>query len=246
MKKLITLVLLFNGMLYGQPIPNNDEVEFKEDIIFDNNVYLGNDASDSTIGVGTIAYELGSKQMVFGSIFALTDHDSILFHIDMEDNVFLGVDSAIRIYNTTGLTEFHQAASVFLQIVNDSVFGLTNDRSDTLIFIGLDSLYRIGIVNQDIVTVLGLYPESFVSTNPEEGITKIEASNHIVLDASIQYPYSTSNVSNPPTQAELDAAFGSAPVDGFTARVKDSNSNNLYECMFIGTDWYVFSATIAP
>lgn len=58
----------------------------------------------------------------------------------------------------------------------------------------------------------------------------------------------TSDVTNPPTDAELDAIYGTPATvgNGFTGNVKDSNSDNFYEVKAIGSQWYTIAATLAP
>lgn len=58
----------------------------------------------------------------------------------------------------------------------------------------------------------------------------------------------TTNVSNPPTDAELDAAFGTPATvgAGFTAYIDDNNADtNFYQVVSNGTSWWVFTGTKA-
>ena len=58
---------------------------------------------------------------------------------------------------------------------------------------------------------------------------------------SIRVKQVVHNVTNPPTAAELTAAFGAAPAvlgDGFLGLVDDSDSANMYSCVIISGAWY--------
>jgi len=58
----------------------------------------------------------------------------------------------------------------------------------------------------------------------------------------------TDNVSNPPTDAELDAIFGAPGTvgAGFTAYINDNgDGNNFYQVVSDGTNWWIFTATKA-
>jgi len=58
----------------------------------------------------------------------------------------------------------------------------------------------------------------------------------------------TTNVSNPPTDAELDSAFG-APATletGFTAYINDNGAgNDFYQVTADGTNWWISTYTKA-
>lgn len=73
--------------------------------------------------------------------------------------------------------------------------------------------------------------------------------NTEVLEADeLHMDVASSNVSNPPTDAQLDALFGTpaAVGNGFVRYLKDSDSNNTYQVIAVGAQWYSFSATLAP
>lgn len=60
----------------------------------------------------------------------------------------------------------------------------------------------------------------------------------------IQKVYTT-NVSNPPTASELNAAYPNA-VDGETIYIDDNNANtNFYQVVKKGTSWWIFTGTKA-
>lgn len=88
-------------------------------------------------------------------------------------------------------------------------------------------------------------PELFLD---KAGQDVLEISVGTLITGNLDLPYNTSNVTNPPTDAEIDAIFGTAAAagDGFTARIKDSNSNNFYTVVAVGSAWYTFAATLAP
>jgi hypothetical protein len=65
--------------------------------------------------------------------------------------------------------------------------------------------------------------------------------------AMIQKVY-TPDVSDPPTQGEIDSEFGSASVagSGFTAYINDNGEGSaFYQVVSDGTKWWVFSASAA-
>jgi len=57
----------------------------------------------------------------------------------------------------------------------------------------------------------------------------------------------SSNVSNPPTDAELDALFTSPATqgDGWTVYIDDSDSDNFYQIVASGSLWFIFTAAEA-
>lgn len=67
------------------------------------------------------------------------------------------------------------------------------------------------------------------------------------VDGNIKQKITTSNVANPPTDAQLDTLFGlpASNGDGWTAYVKDSSSTNFYQVVAVGTAWYTFTAVLA-
>lgn len=68
-----------------------------------------------------------------------------------------------------------------------------------------------------------------------------------IVDAidSANLPYSEDDVTNPPTAAELDAAFPNAE-QGFIGAVNDNGAGtNYYVCAYDGTNWWTVAATKA-
>jgi hypothetical protein len=67
-------------------------------------------------------------------------------------------------------------------------------------------------------------------------------------DGTIQIRYSTADVSNPPTGAELDAAFGT-PADvgaGWIAILNDNGAGaNVYLILSDGSNWWYVALTRA-
>lgn len=62
---------------------------------------------------------------------------------------------------------------------------------------------------------------------------------------SITQKVYTNNVSNPPTAAELNAAFPNA-VEGETLYIDDNNAGiNFYQVVKEGTNWWIFTGTKA-
>jgi hypothetical protein len=61
-------------------------------------------------------------------------------------------------------------------------------------------------------------------------------------------PYSTDNVSNPPTDAEIDAAFGTPATvgEGFRGTINDNGGNvNVWGVASTGTTWHYWAMTLA-
>jgi hypothetical protein len=64
----------------------------------------------------------------------------------------------------------------------------------------------------------------------------------------VNLPYSTANVSNPPTAAQLIAAFGTAASvgEGFAALLNDNGAGaNEYLCWSDGANWFYVAGTLA-
>lgn len=84
-----------------------------------------------------------------------------------------------------------------------------------------------------------------VSGNVGIGTTTPDTELHVV--GQIKQSVTSADVSNPPTDAELDALFTSPATvgDGWTVYIKDSNSDNFYRVVAMGTQWYTFTAVLA-
>jgi len=69
----------------------------------------------------------------------------------------------------------------------------------------------------------------------------------LMTDGDIKQEVHTSNVSNPPTDAELDALFTSPSSKGagWTAYVKDSDTDSMYQITSDGTNWQIVAMTPA-
>lgn len=68
------------------------------------------------------------------------------------------------------------------------------------------------------------------------------------VDGAKYGKFSTANVSNPPTEAQLTAVFGSPATvgKGFYAFIDDNGAHtNEYLVCSDGTKWVIFSGTIA-
>lgn len=74
-----------------------------------------------------------------------------------------------------------------------------------------------------------------------DGIGNVDVSGDITVRAA------SSNVSNPPTDAELDSLFGTPATvgSGFVGLVDDSDSNNMYRCYSDGTNWFTVAGVLA-
>jgi hypothetical protein len=79
------------------------------------------------------------------------------------------------------------------------------------------------------------------------GINTDAPDTELHVNGNIKQKIHTSNVSNPPTDAQLDGLFASpaSKGDGWTAFVKDSDSDNLYQIMVVGSNWYILNAVKA-
>ena len=71
-------------------------------------------------------------------------------------------------------------------------------------------------------------------------ILRLNSAGYAPLTGGLLIPVSSSNVSNPPTDAELDALFGQPATlgSGYLAVVTDTNSANGYICISDGTNWW--------
>ena len=66
-----------------------------------------------------------------------------------------------------------------------------------------------------------------------------------ILNNNMQMNVNTDDVSNPPTDAQLDAIFG-AVNDGFTGYIDDNGAGtNFYQVVFRNSAWYIFESTKA-
>jgi len=73
-------------------------------------------------------------------------------------------------------------------------------------------------------------------------------SNKVIFMENTVVNLLTTNLSNPPTQAELDAAYGTAASNGagYTVYVdENNNNNNVYMIISTGTSWHIFESTKA-
>jgi len=79
------------------------------------------------------------------------------------------------------------------------------------------------------------------------GINTDSPDTELHVNGDTKQKIHSSNVSNPPTDGELDTLFTSptSKGDGWTAYVKDSNTDNLYQIMVVGADWYIIGTTKA-
>ncbi len=81
------------------------------------------------------------------------------------------------------------------------------------------------------------------------GELKIDPTGSLLeVDGDIKQTVHTDNVSNPPTDAELDTIFGTPATvgAGFTAYIDDNNADtNFYQIVSNGTSWWIFTGTKA-
>ncbi len=79
------------------------------------------------------------------------------------------------------------------------------------------------------------------------GIGTTSPDTELHVNGDIKQKVTTSDVSNPPTDAQLDTLFGipASNGDGWTTYLKDSDSDWFYQIVAVGTEWYIFTAPIA-
>jgi len=96
-------------------------------------------------------------------------------------------------------------------------------------------------------TKLGSDSTRTVLTTDGFGINTDSPDTELHVNGNVKQKITTEDVSNPPTDTELDNLFTSpaSKGDGWTAYVKDSNSDNLYQIMVVGNAWYIVSTTKA-
>ena len=108
------------------------------------------------------------------------------------------------------------------------------------------SNYRdLTIVGNNITIKTSNTNEGTASSNV---ITMDTVNHRVTFVNEIIQKVNTNNVSNPPTDAELDAIWTSPATvgAGFTAYIDDNNAhNNVYQIMSDGTAWHYFTATKA-
>lgn len=79
------------------------------------------------------------------------------------------------------------------------------------------------------------------------GVGVADPDTEIETDGEIKQRIVSSNVSNPPTDAELDALFTSPATkgDGWTVYIDDDDSENFYQVVASGALWFIFTAAKA-
>lgn len=105
---------------------------------------------------------------------------------------------------------------------------------------GLDKATLTGTANQ--ITVTGGAGTITLSTPQDLAVTSTPTFD------DIKQTVHTDDVSNPPTDAELDAIFGTpaAVGAGFTAYINDAGlGSNFYQIVSDGTNWWIFTGTVA-
>lgn len=96
--------------------------------------------------------------------------------------------------------------------------------------------------------ILGIAGTSvYDEVNDFLGIGVSDPDTEIETDGDIKQRIVSSNVSNPPTDAELDALFTSPATkgDGWTVYIDDSDSDNFYQVVVSGSLWFIFTAAKA-
>lgn len=167
----------------------------------------------------SIGFEIGPEDLGAGSVMSLSPTATFLVHgSDSDAQMMLMTDSAFIL-------------GVFNAPINlDSVPILTGLRIDT-------SKVRIGFRESNYTHI----DENGIGINTDTPDTELH------VNGDIKQKIYTSNVSNPPTDAELDNLFTSpsSKGNGWTAYVKDSNTENLYQIMVAGNDWYILTTAKA-
>jgi len=80
------------------------------------------------------------------------------------------------------------------------------------------------------------------------GINTTNPDTELHVNGNIKQSISTRNVSNPPTDTELDSFFTSpaSKGNGWTTYIQDDNTNNFYQVVASGSNWIVFTGAVAP
>lgn len=128
--------------------------------------------------------------------------------------------------------------------------GLTFDGSDNATFSG--TLEVGGNIKSTVAATdgeLSIENASSVETVKlnTNGLSFLRGGN-LEVSGNIIQNVDTTDVSNPPTDAELDAAFGTPATvgTGFTTYIDDNGAGaNFYQCVSDGTNWWTFTATKA-
>ncbi len=77
---------------------------------------------------------------------------------------------------------------------------------------------------------------------------RLGADGLLTVTGNAKQKVNADDVSNPPTDAELDAIFGTPATvgDGFNAYIDDAGGGaNFYHVVASGTNWWVFTGTVA-
>jgi len=79
------------------------------------------------------------------------------------------------------------------------------------------------------------------------GIGETSPDTELHVNGDIKQKVTSSNVANPPTNNELDTLFGlpASNGDGWTAYLEDDGTDNFYQIVAEGSEWYIFTATKA-
>lgn len=79
------------------------------------------------------------------------------------------------------------------------------------------------------------------------GVNTDSPDTELHVNGNIKQSITTGNVSNPPTDAELDSFFTSpaSKGDGWTVYIQDDNSDNFYQVVASGNNWIVFAGVKA-
>lgn len=136
------------------------------------------------------------------------------------------------------------------------------ETGDSYVFVAVEAggatMAGLGSID-GIVSVVGVGTKAFQLLNPASGAwfdvtsdgtdtlmtpesgTELAVSGILKASSGVRGKYSTANVTNPPTDAELDSAFGTPATvgAGFTATLDDAGAGTaMYAVASDGTNWW--------
>lgn len=234
--------------------PTTDQADFFHLRQAGGTVFLTGDSLNRRIGIRTAVPEyplhitsdsdnvIKFTRAAFEARFEFTDVGQLRIYPD--EQLVLGANGGAAFFiNSTG------SRSEMIANGNDLVYEWNrgNNGIQGIIFNGVNSEGETkyfearghsGATNQDDRVVF-FSDAGFGGQNPPD--------TEVHVNGDIKQQIVSSNVSNPPTDAELDTLFTSPATkgDGWTTYIQDSDSNNFYQIVASGSFWMIFSATPA-
>jgi hypothetical protein len=182
------------------------------------------------VGIGTVSPD---KLLHLGDDY-YNINGEIRFEASNGEEVDLGITTNDELYITGGNVGIGTTDPDKLLHVGDDFYNLNGE----LRFEASDGDYvDLGITTSD----------QFYITGGNIGIGTTSPDTELHVNGDIKQKVTTSDVSNPPTDGELDILFGTPASngDGWTAYLKDSDQDYLYQIVTKGTEWYIFTAELA-